>query len=177
MSSVQPARVRKKVEAPPPPVDPLVRKRWWVGGAILGVIAGVLVAVLAVPPIFDHYFGIADIGLGQTYRHGGISFTVQNVSITAAGGRRVMHVDLEVGDRAGEWCPTRSALRLELEGGFRAQPESTQPPLAEPCVPGALTGAVQLVFSFPETAVGEPHILQIDDPKVRLWLQPGEPGE
>lgn len=177
MSSAQPTRVRKKIEAPPPPVDPLVRKRWWVGGAILGVIAGVLFAVLAVPPIFDHYFGIADIGLGHTYRDGGMSFTVSNVATVESGDRRLVTVDLEVGDRDAEWCPTRSTMRLELDGGFRVQPESSEPPLTDPCVAGALTGTVQMVFSFPVTATGEPHILHIDDPKVRLWLQPGEPGE
>ena len=36
-------------------------------GAILGVIAGALIAFLALPPLFSHYFGAADIELGKSY--------------------------------------------------------------------------------------------------------------
>ena len=84
---------------------------------------------------------------------------------------------LQVEDQDGRWCPAPTSIRAELTSGFRALPESSDPPLADPCVPGALTGPVLLRCSFPRITEGEPHIHHIDDPRVRLDLQPGEPGE
>lgn len=175
MSSME--RVRKKVEAPPPPVDPSLSRRFWIGGAILGVLVGVGVAFLAVPPIFDHYFGVADIELGHTYRGNGIALTVEDVATEFVVDRLHVSVLLQVEDQEGRWCPAPTSIRAELTSGFRALPESSDPPLADPCVPGALTGPVLLRFSFPRITEGEPHILHIDDPRVRLYLRPGEPGE
>ncbi|MGD9934228.1 MAG: hypothetical protein AB7T37_10990 [Dehalococcoidia bacterium] len=175
MSSME--RVRKKIEAPPPPVDPSLSRRFWIGGAVLGVLAGVVFVVFAVPPIFDHYFGVADIELGQTYRSDGIALTVEEVSTEFVVDRLEVAVVLLVEDPEARWCPHPTSIRAELSSGFRVLPESSDPPLSAPCVPGALTGPVTLTFSFPRVTEGDPHILHIDDPRVRLYLRPGKPGE
>jgi hypothetical protein len=36
-------------------------------GAVLGVVAGALIAFFVMPRVFDHYFGTADIFAGETY--------------------------------------------------------------------------------------------------------------
>lgn len=175
MSSME--RVRKKIEAPPPPVDPSLSRRFWIGGAVLGVLAGVAFVVFAIPPIFDHYFGVADIELGHTYRKDGVALTVDDVSTRFEGDRLHVAVVLRVDDPEARWCPSPTSIRAELTSGFRVLPESSEPPLPDPCVAGALAGPIHLAFSFPRVTEGEPHILHIDDPRVRLYLQPGEPGE
>ena len=170
-------RVRKKIEAPPPPVDPSLSRRFWIGGAILGVLAGVVFAFVAIPPIFDHYFGVADIELGHTYRSDGIALTVEEVSTEFVVDRLLVSIVLLVEDPEARWCPSPTSIRAELSSGFRVLPQASEPPLPDPCVPGALTGPVLFTFSFPRVTEGQPHILHIDDPRVRLYLQPGEPGE
>jgi hypothetical protein len=153
-----------------------VRRTYWLGGALLGVVVGGLIAFFVIPPLFDRYFSTADIALGQTYRRGdGLAIRALPArEVTGAGEARI-EVGLEVGGTA-KWCPEPRHFRLELEGGVSLAGARFEPP--PPCPDGGMgPGLLAITFAAGNHEAGEARTLHVAEPKARFWLQPGEPGE
>jgi hypothetical protein len=165
---------RRRLAQEAPGTPPSIKRKWWYGGAILGTLVGAVVAVLAIPPVFDRYFGIADIALGHTYDGQQVDLRVEESRRSADGGR--IEVVLAVSENTG-WCPAASAFRLEFAGNVSLGGARLDPDPGD-CGGGVFArDALTLSFEGRNRELDDLHILHIDDPKVRLWLQPGEPGE
>ncbi len=172
MTTEQPAR--RRVSSDIPTDDASGRRRVLFIGAVLGIVAGVFVALFAIPPLFDRYFGVADIELGTAYRDGGFEVRIAGVEAAAQaeGGRTVARVTLALKGDAGSWCPADDRLLLEFEGGVRAARSGGLPPLA--CDGNAATGTVVLEFPAAGTT---PAILHSEALDARFHLQPGDPRD
>ncbi len=172
----EPARVRRRVAQEEPGTPPSIKRLYWYGGAALGVLAGVLIALFVVPPIFDRYFGVADIELGHEYGGEGVRMGVTSAGAAADDPGR-FNIVLAIAENDG-WCPTASDFRLELVGRVSIGGAQLTPDPAS-CRGSGPLEAETLTVSFPAGvhSADELHILHIEDPKVRFWLQPAEPGE
>ncbi len=167
------ARVRRRVTAREAAGEDPGRRRILVLGAVLGVIAGALIAIFAIPPIFDRYFGVADVELGTAYRDGGLEVRVERVeTVAAASGGSVVRVSLRVVDGAKSWCPANDRLLLEFAGGVKAGRAGA---LSVPdCGSAALPESV--VLEFP-AAGATPEVLHSEALDARFHLQPGDPRD
>lgn len=170
-------RVRRRIEHEEPATPPSIRRLYWYGGAALGVLAGVLVALFVVPPIFDRYFGVADIALGHEYRADAAIIRVERAG-AAAGDPARFEVVLAVRENHS-WCPTASDFRLELEGRVSIGAPRLEPDTALCAAAGTPFQGTTLTLSFPAGGrdPADLRVLHVADPRVRFWLQPGEPGE
>jgi hypothetical protein len=171
--SERPARLRQRIPEEAPATPPSIRRLYWYGGAALGVVAGVVIALFVVPALFNRYFGVADIALGHTYRNDGLALRVVSAGLTPTEpGRFVIVLDVLANEA---WCPDPSDFRLELISRVSVAGAALTPG-PEACVEGRLAAAV-LSVSFASGARGpeQLHILHVDHPRVRFWLQPGEP--
>jgi hypothetical protein len=168
----QPARVRRRIASEEPSTDPSIKRLYWWGGAVAGVVIGAVAAFFAIPPVFDRYFGVADIALGDQYESGDLSLGVTSAGLAADGQR--FEVVLDVGENHG-WCPADAVFRLELEDRISIGSATVDPARCEHAAP--LVGPVTLSFAAGSHGGELLRILHVDDPEVRFWLQPGEPGE
>jgi hypothetical protein len=170
-------RVRRRLEQPEPATPPNIRRLYWYGGAALGVLAGVLIALFVVPPIFDRYFGIADVELGHSHETEAVTLAGASAGLSADDPTR-FEILLDVTGNSG-WCPTPADFRLELRGNVSIGAPRLDPAADDCAATGAPIDTPTLAVSFPANGrtADQLHILHITDPKVRFWLQPGEPGE
>ena len=176
--SQPPARTRRPIEQPQPETPPSIRRFYWYGGAALGVLAGALLALFAIPPLFDRYFGVADVALGHEY-HGDVAELAvlsAEAELDPAGRPDRFIIVLDV-RRADSWCPAATDFRLELEGNVSLG-GATIDPLPE-CggEASAPTGPMTVAFDARGHGANAMHILHLAEPEVRFWLKPGEPGE
>jgi hypothetical protein len=166
--------IRRRLDTAPPPEEVAGRRRWWWAGGVLGIVAGVLIAFFVVPPLMGHFFGTADVALGDTYSRDGRSLAVDEVRDSRAGegdgGGQLVEVVLRV-DVEERWQPRLSDFRLRLESGLILVPRSADPPAFAPGPEARLS----LTFAIPAGVDAAPRILELDDPKVRFHLYPGEP--
>jgi hypothetical protein len=175
----QPARARKPVEQPQPETPGSIRRLYWYSGAVLGVLAGVLIAAFVVPPIFDRYFGVADIALGDSYDGNVAELRVTGLDVSYDGSENLDRFEIVLTvDRSEGWCPSASDFRLELEGNVTLGGATLDP--APGCVAGeseVAEGRLAVSFDGRGHAADAMHILHLSDPEVRFWLKEGEPGE
>ncbi len=167
------ARVRRRVTAKEAAGEDPGRRRILVLGAVLGVIAGALIALFAIPPVFDRYFGVADVELGTAYRDGGLEVRVERVeTVAAASGAPVVRISLKVVDRAASWCPASDRLLLEVAGGVKVGR------LVAVSVPKCDNVAMSesVVLEFP-AAGATPEVLHSEALDARFHLQPGDPRD
>jgi hypothetical protein len=165
--------LRQRIPEEAPSTPPSIRRLYWYGGAVLGVVAGVVIALLVVPPIFNHYFGVADIALGHTYRGEGVALRVASAGLAESDpGRFVVVLDVLANEG---WCPDPSDFRLELANRLSIGGASLSP-APDACVDGRLeAAALEVSFASGGREPGQLHILHVEHPRVRFWLQPGEP--
>lgn len=132
-------------------------------GALLGVAVGLVIALVVMPRVFDHYFGTADIELGKTWE--GTDGRTARVIDAERLPDGTFHVRVVL---AGDWNTTEAPPRLEVTKVSGRLSPSTQ---------SVEDGAGAVVFQFPPVGVegAEPRVLHFSDPRVRLHLQPGEP--
>ncbi len=142
----------------------------------------VLVAFFVVPPVFDHYFGTADVELGHEHRAEGRALRVVEARRVAADGQEfpgVFEVELVV-TASRTWTPEADNFSLELTtGGDRLALLPPDPARPETSLAMPLGQERRLVLRFAGTARRDtaPRILHVSDPRARFHLQPGEPGE
>jgi hypothetical protein len=89
---------------------------------VLGVLAGIMVGVYALPPILKHYYGETVVGVNETYRAGGKSIILLDVSQAsdplgeaASGMRRedfFAHLEVHSND---PWQPKATDFTLEFK--------------------------------------------------------------
>jgi hypothetical protein len=170
----EPEPARRRVAAEASESEGGNRIAWLVGGA-LGIVVGVIVAFLVVPPVFDHYFGVADIELGKSYRAESAGrearLTVREVR-SGPEGTDSVEVLLEVVAPDG-WGPGADTFRLRWSDGLVSAAASSDPPLLEGADAGR--GTFEVVLRYRLHALDGPRALVLEYPGVRFHLQPGEP--
>jgi hypothetical protein len=171
--SSPPEKVRRPVAAAEPATDPSIRRIYWLGGAAVGVVAGALLALFAIPPLFDRYFNTADIALGDAYERDGVRLRVAEVAAIPENTPARFEVRVEILE-PGDWCPKPSDFRLELDGNVSLAPTAFAPPLT--CGEQGLAATSLLIaFSAAGHGADDPRILHVDELRVRFHLYPGEP--
>jgi hypothetical protein len=172
MTDPQPARRRVLAEASEPGGGH--RTAWLVGG-VLGIVAGVVVAFLVVPPVFDHYFGVADIELGKRYRTESSGreahITVREVR-SGPEGTDSLEIVLAV-DAPEGWGPGDGTFRLRWSDGLVSAATTSEPPLLEGADTGS--GSFEVVLRYQLHPLDGPRLDVLEYPGVRFHLQPGEP--
>ncbi|MFN0147930.1 MAG: hypothetical protein ACKVT1_15610 [Dehalococcoidia bacterium] len=145
-------------------------------GALLGVGAGVLIALFAVPPLFDHYFGTADVALGDSHTDGGRTVRVDRVEVGADYAGTMVTVSVTVEGKTA-WDFEVAAVRLELDDDVTLAGVAIIIRDAVERVRVAPGAPVQLDLSFYRApgSTALPRILHIPGLKARFHLQPGEP--
>jgi hypothetical protein len=168
-----PEKVRRPVASAEPATPPSIRRVYWLGGAVIGVVAGALLALFAIPPLFDRYFNTADIALGDAYERDGVRLLVAEVAAIPEDPPARFEVRLEFLE-PGDWCPEPSDFRLELDGNVSLAPTAFAPPLT--CGDEGLA-ATSLLIAFNATGHSKEdlRILHVTDLRVRFHLYPGEP--
>ncbi|MCC7365424.1 MAG: hypothetical protein IT303_13745 [Dehalococcoidia bacterium] len=133
--------------------------RW---GAILGIVVGVLVAFLVVPPCMRWAFQPERVGPGETFDHEGLRAVV--TSVVREGDDWVVSLDVTV---TKTWHAGLEDVHLELDDGSTVEPVPGQaaPPRQ---VPFGEPGTVAL--RFPAGSGAEPVELVIDDPQIEFEL-------
>jgi len=172
--------VRRRLEPGAEPEDPARRGCLWIGG-VLGVIAGVIVAFFAMPPLLDLLFPPEHVAVGETFDHEGRVVTVRELRALDAtpadpeGSQRWrVIVDLTA---ARSWTLKFDTFQLRLESGDELKTnaietrdlpvnggEGVRLPLGEPTL-------VTLHFIAPN-ADDLPEQLILDDPQVQFDLPP-----
>jgi hypothetical protein len=174
----EPARVRRPVsDSDETPESPNLRRGCVVTGAVLGILVGALVAFFVVPPLFDHYFGTADVELGKRYEHDGRAITVMSVDEYTAGrdGKtRLVSIDLKV-EPGGPWKPDVAGFRLHLKDGLIVQPVAPieKIPVMFPDFTGE-TRPLSLLYAVPESHA-PPDYIEVPGFRAHFHLQPGKP--
>lgn len=150
------------------------RRGCLLAGALLGIVAGVLVALFVVPPLFDHYFGEATVKAGKVYDGDGKRISVDFVSRYEAGrdGKTpFLGVQFRVRSEAA-WAPDPGNFVLELEGGIKIGPVPPveKIPVMWPQFAAGQERPFELLFELPTGARLEGATVRFRDPKVRFEL-------
>jgi len=174
----EPARVRRPVaESDEPAESPNLRRGCVVTGAVLGILVGALVAFFVVPPLFDHYFGTADVEFGKRYERDGRAITVMSVDEYIAGrDDQTRHVSVVLKVEPGDqWSPDVGGFRLHLQDGLIVQPLT--PEAKAPATFPDFNGEARpfaLVYSVPESDAA-PDYIEVPGFRAHFHLQPGKP--
>jgi hypothetical protein len=85
------------------------RRGCLVTGAILGVLAGLIVGLFVVPPLVNHYFADNPIQPGQPYKAENAEITLQKVSMV----REIVEVELTI-DAYSDWKPVHTDFTIKF---------------------------------------------------------------
>ena len=137
--------------------------RW---AAILGVIIGIPLGVLGIPPLLNVFFDEPTVPVNGAYSEDGLTLWVEQY-IDGQGPPRFVEVTLAVrGTR--DWTFSHEGIELELSAGDPVAVRSVTTP--EALQDGRL-GRIVLQFLLPEAQVGaEPIAVRLPEPKVRFAL-------
>lgn len=148
-------------------------------GAVLGIAAGVVVALFIMPRVFDHYFGVSDIFIGETYDNDGKVITLESLKrIPDAEGREypgqfeaVLHITARKA-----WPLAPSDWELELTTGARLDAIAPDPAVPDSSLDLPLGDERRVVLRFPGTDRRDavPEVLHLGLPKVRFHLEERE---
>lgn len=175
---------RRRIGPETPPEAPGDRHRAWWAGGIIGVIVGVLVAFLALPPIFDRYFGFADIALGEAHTEDSVTLTALGYapgeSADAAGTSQPTIVVTLRAVTGLAWDPGAARITLEFEDGRRVTgarltAEGSVAPVSR-LAPGE-DAILALTFTLAAESESEPRLIEFKELKSRFHLQPGDPRD
>lgn len=174
-------QVRRRIDQPSEETGK--RNTVLIWGAVLGVLAGLMVGVYALPPILRHYYGETKVAADEFYSGHGKLIKVVNVGQAseplgeASAGMRREDLFVSVTVLAKDaWSPAASDFSVEFEGlhdwqkaaeaTVDGKPLSTIPPGVETTV--SLHFVIQLpTQNFPDlTWVA----LHLSDPRVRFAL-------
>ena len=179
----QPVRRRRVLNEGPDERQGL--PRWLLWGAVLGVLAGIMLGVYALPPILRHYYGEKHIAADEFYEGGGKLIRVDSLGqaseplgAAAAGNRREDFFASVVVVTKDAWSPKATDFSVQFEGvhdwvvakdgTIDGQPLGTIPPGVETKV------ALHFVVELP--AEGFPALkavaLHLSDPRVRFAVAP-----
>ena len=167
----EPERLRKRVQDDRRPADP-ARRGCLLIGAFLGVAVGVVVALFLVPPLFDRYFGTADIALGDTHAADGKRLRVDRYQDNAGAGGTEIIVTMTITSEA-VWDLSMPTITLELEDGTIVGGVAVR---GGPRVPAGEAGLdADFEFQRPAGNTARPKLISFSEPKARYYLQPGKP--
>lgn len=174
--------VRRRIEQPS--AEKQKRSGCITWGAVLGVLAGIMVGVYVLPPVLRHYYGEKTIHAGETYHSDG-----KTVRVTSFGSP----IDFPAKPRPGNllreyyasltassdvaWAPVSADFTLEFEEIDRHQPAEFPEGFSFAGVPaGVGPTSILLRFvvelpadDFPETLT--PVALHLRNPRVRFELR------
>jgi hypothetical protein len=171
VTSAPPAR--RRLDQPDPQEVAARSGCLWLGG-ILGVVMGAVVAFAVMPRVFDHYFGTADIFLGETYRGDAKAITLVSIErIPAAAGQPPpgWFEAVFVVTSNKTWAPEPSAFALQLEGAGDVRAigfDGTRPGTALPPFPLAKEFRLVVIFPGSEKLDAVPKSVELDAPEVRF---------
>ena len=163
MTPSQPAR-RRVTESEPE--DRSKRNLVVLLGALVGIGAGVVAALFIAPPLIDHFFGTADIDLGQPYERAHCVYRVTAVTRkTIATNETDATYDINFEIMGSGVGFTANDFEIEMTNGTRIQP-------LEYLSPGG--GLHGIRISVPAHVMGEPRILHVPALEARFHLIPRE---
>lgn len=148
-------------------------------GAVLGIVAGVVVALFVMPRVFDHYFGVSDIFRGETYDNDGKIVVLESVTrIPDAQGREYpgqFEAVFRITARKA-WPLQASDWELELTTGDKLAALAPDPALSDTSLALPLGDERRVVVRFPgtERRDARPEIVRLHLPKVRFHLEERE---
>lgn len=151
-------RVRRRLADPAVPAEEPGRKGCLRLAMVLGILAGVVVAVLVLPRALDYFFQPERVPVGQTFAFEGLELRVQSVEPVAGGGWLVRMQALS----RGGWKATLSDFQLEFAGGARVR--ASGPGKPQPNAAG------ELVLAFPGAGAETPVRLLLANPQVEFAL-------
>jgi hypothetical protein len=174
--------VRRRLEQPS--AEKQKRSGCITWGAVLGVLAGIMVGMYVLPPVLRHYYGEKTIHAGGTYHSGG-----KTVRVTSFGSPTDVAAEPRPGNLLREfyaslaaysdvaWAPTSADFTLEFEEIDRHQPAEFPEGFSFAGIPaGAGPTSIVLRFvvelpadDFPETLT--PIVLHLKNPRVRFELR------
>ncbi len=174
--------VRRRLEQP----SEEARKRsgCLVWGAVLGVLAGLMVGIYALPPILKHYYGETEVAADEFYRGDGKAIRVAEVGRASdplgepsAGMRRedIFVAILVVSE--DEWRPNVTDFSLELKevDDWEQAAEATTNGAPGIAVAAGVETRVELHFiiEVPRDTVENvtPEALHLSDPRVRWAIE------
>jgi hypothetical protein len=165
------APARRRIDAPEPP-PPGRRGCLWLG-AIAGIVVGAFFALFAMGPILNHFFGEANIALGEAYDIRGLRIEVVDVREAEARGDTLLHVALAIEldeDRDEPFRLRNNRWTVKFDDNHQAGPRGFLPESTpEEVQPGE---SVRVEILFP--ANDHPHYLYLSNPEARFDLEPSD---
>lgn len=137
-------------------------------GAVLGIVAGIAVALFVVPPLMDHFFGEPTVKVGGVYRGDGREVGVLRTGTTAAGGFEVL---FDVTSNK-TWQLDPGEFEIELTSGprLKALPPDAGDPRTSLDFPLGARRELLLRFPAADRRDARPVALYFKDPRVRFEL-------
>ena len=126
---------------------------------VLGIVAGVVVAVLVLPRALDYFFQPERVAVGETFQYEGLELRVLSLE------RAPVSAEWRVNMRAvggSDWTATLRDFELELEDGSRVPAMGEGRP--RPSAVGELT------LTFPAAEDTPPRRLLLSNPQVEFDL-------
>lgn len=177
-------RIRKRIEQPSEETGHRNTVLLW--GAVLGVLAGVMVGVYALPPILRHYYGETKVAADEFYRGDGKLIKVVSLGQAseplgeAPTGMRREDLFVSVTVLASDdWAPTANLFSLEIAGvedwDVAAEATVDGAPLGSIRAGVETTVALHFIVELPEETFPEqlrPVALHLSEPRVRFALNP-----
>lgn len=166
-----------RVEDPKPEPDPTRTGCLWVGG-ILGVIAGIVVTLLAVPSILNFLFPSETIGVGESFENDKLELRVREVVFEEleaepqSNAAYVVRLDI---DANSSWSPPYHNFVLVLEDGseIRAESHGRTPPIEHAPEKAEVPqgeSVLELQFSNGDPSLPPPDSLHLEEPPVKFEL-------
>ncbi len=174
-------RVRKRIEQPSEETGK--RNTVLVWGAVLGVLAGLMLGVYALPPILRHYYGETKVAADEYYSGEGKLMKVVNIGQAseplgeaAAGMRREDYfVSISVVSKE-TWAPAPALFSVEFAGvhdWVQAKEATVDGEPLRSIAPGVETEvSLHFVVELPRETFPElkPKALHLSDPRVRFAI-------
>ncbi|MEO8539010.1 MAG: hypothetical protein ABI577_04655 [bacterium] len=173
--------VRRRIEQPSEETKKRNGCLMW--GAILGILAGIMVGVYALPPILRHYYGEAHVAADEFYSGDGKAIRIEKLGQAseplgeaAAGMRREdFFASITVVTNAS-WSPRPTDFSLQFKGVKHweqaADAKVNGQPLTEIVPGGETTVELHFVVELPSDAFPEleAEALHLSDPRVRFAI-------
>ena len=173
---------RRRIIDPQPEADTEGRRGCLTAGAILGIIAGVILGFVVLPRVLDAFLAGEEIAAGESYigdaREIGVLSVVTGIDVVVlddGGTAPGTVVTLDVTSRK-TWEIEPAFFQLELSSGGdwieAAEPVESLPETSIEFELGE-SRPLLLQFEHPMNS-GEPVYLHLSDPSIRLELPPAE---
>ena len=174
--------VRRRIEQPSEETGK--RNTVLVWGAVLGVLAGIMVGVYALPPILRHYYGETKVAADEFYSGDGKLIKVVNIGQAseplgeaAAGMRREdFFVSITVVSKT-DWAPRATLFSLEFTdvNDWEQAADATVDgqPLTTIRAGAETTVALHFIVELPKEGFPDlkPAALHLSDPRVRFEIK------